>query len=69
MRTCTECDFGVAIEGDEEGLLECRRHPPRVGIYEDGTIVTAFPICDPYLWCGDFEQSFDVTLSIGRDDG
>ena len=57
MRICKDCDYSVAVEG-EDGVLECRRHAISVvGMDEDGSVVSAFPGCDPYMWCGDFEYT------------
>ena len=64
MRTCKDCDYSVAIEG-EEGVLECRRHAiSAVGMDEDGYVVSAFPGCDPYMWCGDFEYTANLEVRI-----
>ena len=58
MRTCRDCDYSVAIEGDEEGALECRRHSiTAVGLDEDGFLVSAFPACEPTMWCGDWAHT------------
>lgn len=66
MRTCASCDFSVPIEGDEDGLLECRRHAVQaVGIDEDGAILCTFPSCEPTMWCGDYEHSADFDDGIG----
>jgi len=57
MKTCGECDYSVAIEG-EDGILECRRHAiSAIGMDEDGCLVSAFPACEPYMWCGDFKRT------------
>lgn len=57
MRACKDCDYSVAIEGEEE-TLECRRHAiTAVGMDEDGYVVSAFPGCDPYMWCGDYNHT------------
>lgn len=56
MRTCGTCGFGVKLEGDANGLLECHRHAIRaVGIDENGDVVSAFPACEPDMWCGEHE--------------
>lgn len=55
MRICRDCRYGVAIDG-EVGLLECRRHPPQVSVDDDGFAVSTFPVCEPHLWCGDYEK-------------
>ena len=56
--TCFECDYSVAIEGDDEGLLECHRHAiTAVGLDDEGAVVSAFPGCEPYMWCGDFKKT------------
>lgn len=59
MKLCIDCDFSVAIEGDADGMLECHRHAIRaVGLDEDGDVVSAFPVCEPDMWCGEFERKF-----------
>ena len=55
---CKKCDYSVAIEGDESGLLECHRHSiVAVGLDDDGAVVSSFPACEPYMWCGEFERA------------
>lgn len=59
MKRCIDCDYSVKLEGDEYGLLECHRHAiSAVGIDEDGSVVSAFPACEPYMWCGEYERTF-----------
>ena len=58
MRTCGSCDFAMKLEGDADGLLECHRHAIRaVGVDEDGDVVSAFPACEPDMWCGEYERA------------
>ena len=55
IRSCGSCDYSVAIEGSPDGLLECRRRAIRaVGIDEGGDVVSAFPVCEPDMWCGEY---------------
>ena len=57
MGCCKDCDYSVAIEGEAD-ILECRRHAiTAVGLDEDGAVVSAFPGCEPYMWCGDFHYT------------
>ena len=61
MRTCSTCDFAIKIEGDTDGLLECHRNAIRaVGLDEDGAVVSAFPACEPDMWCGEYAQTFTL---------
>ena len=63
MRTCASCDYSLPIEGDADGLLECRRHAIRViGIDDDGDAISAFPVCEPSMWCGDWEYTAKVNI-------
>lgn len=67
MKICRDCDYSVPIDGDPNGTLECRRHSIRaVGLDEDGFLVSAFPACDPTMWCGDwaYTPKLNVDLSI-----
>lgn len=57
MKLCIDCDYSVKLEGDAGGLLECHRHAIRaVGLDDDGDVVSAFPVCEPDMWCGEFER-------------
>ena len=50
MNVCGTCDYSVAIEGDADGLLECRRHAIQViGVDDDGCPISAFPVCEPSM--------------------
>ena len=62
MRSCASCDYSCPIDGDV--LLECHRHAIRViGVDDDGYPISAFPVCEPSMWCGDYE--YTVRLNIG----
>ena len=51
IHSCGSCDYSVAIEGSQDGLLECRRRSIcAVGIDEDGDVVSAFPVCESDMW-------------------
>lgn len=65
--TCETCDYSIPIEGDPDGYLECHRHAIQaVGIdAEDGSVVSAFPVTEPTLWCGDWK--FTAKVSINAD--
>ena len=55
MKTCSSCKFSVGIE-DSPSLLECHRHAIQLGgVDGEGFLVSAFPVCGPYDWCGEFE--------------
>lgn len=54
--SCAMCRFSVKIEGDPSDYLECRRHAIQIaGIDGDGDAVSAFPVCEPGMWCGEHE--------------
>jgi len=57
MKVCSTCKYSVVIE-DDPTMLECRRHAIcPVGVDDEGFIVFSFPVCDPYMWCGDYERA------------
>ena len=65
MGSCGSCDYSVPVEGDAEGLLECHRHAIRVvGVDDEGCAISAFPVCEPGMWCGDFR--YTVKLDYGE---
>ena len=54
--SCAMCKFSIQVEGDPSGYLECHRHAIcAVGIDCDGDVVSAFPVCEPSMWCGEHE--------------
>lgn len=65
MNVCGTCDYSVAIEGDTDGLLECRRHAIQViGVDDDGCPISAFPVCEPSMWCGDFAYTAKLNVAF-----
>lgn len=57
MEVCELCRYSVKVEGDPNGYLECHRHAiAAVGIDDDGEVVSAFPVCEPGMWCGEFQR-------------
>ena len=65
MNTCSTCDYSVPIEGNADGLLECRRHAIKVvGVGEGGEPISAFPVTEPSLWCGDWEYTADIRVVV-----
>ena len=58
MGICLDCVYSVAIEGDEDGLLECHRHSVcAFGLDESGSAVSGSPACEPTMWYGDWERT------------
>lgn len=58
MKCCSNCDYGIAVEGEGDDFLECHRHAiTAVGLDEDGEVVCAFPCCEPTMWCGDWART------------
>lgn len=56
--TCAMCKFSVKIEGDPNDYFECHRHAIQaVGLDGDGDVVSAFPVCEPTMWCGEHERT------------
>ena len=65
MNTCRTCDYSEPIDGDADGLLECRRHAIRaIGLDDDGDLISAFPTCEPSMWCGDFAYTAKLNLCL-----
>ena len=66
MISCGSCRYSVALEG-EPYLMDCRRRSVQlVGLDEYGTAVSAFPTCEPDMWCGDYRPEDPVTRNRAR---
>jgi hypothetical protein len=55
---CSDCRYReVIIAGDDddaEPVMECRRHPPTVVLWNDDPIIL-WPQVSEGDWCGDFQ--------------
>lgn len=49
--TCATCIWGG--RPDEDGLVECRRYPPELHSFPDGTVVQLRPRMHPSDGCGE----------------
>lgn len=52
-RTCANCAFADPRMEEGEPVLQCRRYPPAVLVY-DGEAVKVFPGVEESDWCGEW---------------